>query len=176
MDDLTRLAQLLKVRNDIDNVIASHIGRPAEWSHIGEYIASAVFGIVLHKAANYRTTDGVFLHGPQAGSSVNVKWYGALESLLDLSLTPLPDTYLVLTGPKRATGSLRGWSRPLVIHYVFLFDAHDLHHALAARGERLGTATGVAQPFWDAAEIYPQPRNPRLPLTAEQRGMLSLFQ
>ena len=82
MDDLAHLAQLLKVRNAIDQVIAAHIGRPAEWGHIGEYIAAAVFGVVLHKAANYRATDGVFLHGPQAGRSVNVKWYGAQENLL----------------------------------------------------------------------------------------------
>jgi hypothetical protein len=176
LDDLSRLAQLLKVRNAIDTVISAHIGRPAEWGYIGEYIAASVFGIVLHKAANYRATDGVFLHGPQAGRSVNIKWYGALENMLDLSLPTLPDTYLVLTGPQRATGSLRGWSRPLVISYAFLFDAYELHNALAARGVRLGAATSVAPPFWEAAEIYPQPHNPRLLLTAEQRALLALFQ
>jgi hypothetical protein len=175
MDDLAHLAQLLKVRNAIDQVIAAHIGRPAEWGHIGEYIAAAVFGVVLHKAANYRATDGVFLHGPQAGRSVNVKWYGAQENLLDLALTTPPDTYLVFTGAKRAGGSSRGLTRSLVINFAFLFDAHDLHQALAARGVRLGPATSVAQPFWDAAEIYPQPRNPRLPLTPEQRALLTLF-
>lgn len=176
MDDLTRLAQLLKVRNAIDTVIAGHIGRPAAWESIGEYLAATVFGIVLHKATNYRATDGVFLGGPQAGRSVNITWYGAQENMLDLSLITPPDTYLVLTGPTRAAGSSRGQSRPLVINFAFLFETQDLHSALAARGVRLGPATEVTQPFWDAAEIYPHPRNPRLPLSPEQRAMLALFQ
>lgn len=176
MDDLAHLAQLLKVRNAIDTVITSHIGRPAEWGHIGEYIAASVFGIVLHKVANHRSTDGVFLAGPQGGRSVNIKWYGALENVLDLSLTSIPDTYLVLTGPKQVSVSSRGLTRPLVITFAFLFDAHELHTALAARGERLGTATSIAQPFWDIAEIYPRPRNKRLPLSPEQCALLELFQ
>ncbi len=176
MDDLAHLAQLLKVRNDIDAVIASHIGRPAEWGHIGEYIAAAVFGIVLNKSANHRSTDGVFLSGPQGGRSVNIAWYGALENVLDLSLISIPDTYLVLTGPKQMAVSSRGLTRPLIITFAFLFDAHELHNALAGRGERLGTATSIPQPFWDSAEIYPRPRNPQLPLSPEQRALLALFQ
>ncbi len=176
MDDLARLAQLLKVRNDIDAVIASHIGRPAEWGHIGEYIAASVFGIVLHRFANHPGTDGVFLAGPQGGRSVNIKWYGALENVLDLALTSTPDTYLVLTGPPRAASSVRGLPRPLIITFAFLFDAHELHTALTARGVRLGAATPITQPFWDIAEIYPRPRNKRLPLSPEQRALLELFQ
>ena len=44
-----------------------------------------------------------------------------------------------------------------------------------ARGVRIGVASGVRERQWGAAEIYPSPTNPALPLTSDQRESLALF-
>lgn len=51
MDDVARLAELLKSRNAIDRDIAALIGRPAQIDHIGKYIAAAVFDITLQPSS-----------------------------------------------------------------------------------------------------------------------------
>src|SRR4030042_1867169 len=123
---MTRLAELSKKRNKVDREIAVLIGRPAATGHIGEYIASRVFGISLAASASHRGADGHFSVGSLVNHSVNIKWYPKREGILDISPESPPDYYLVLAGPKSAAASSRGTVRPLVIEVVYLFDAQVL--------------------------------------------------
>lgn len=164
------LAALLHEYNQITARIAVLVERPAERGHIGEFIAEAVFDIPRPKAANQRGIDGHFNSGPLEGRSVNVKWYGWREGILDVARGYGPDYYLVLTGPASTAGSSRGATRPLVIEHVYLFDARQLTEA----GIKPGTAASVRQHLWEAAEIYPA-HNPIFELTEEQRKLLELF-
>jgi len=173
--ELNRLARLLAQRNQIDAEIASITGSPALAGHLGEFIAAAVFGIVLQLSATNRGSDGAFTTGTLAGRSVNVKWYGKLEGILDLNADHPADFYLVLAGPRSAPTASRGGTRPAVISSVFLFQAALLHEELRAGGVKLGIATSVRRRLWDAAEIYPEQRNPALALTDDQRALLALF-
>ncbi len=175
MDDLNRLAALLKEKHVIDEQIARIVGRPAQIGHTGEYIAAAIFNIRLEPSAVAKGIDGHFTTGQPAGRSVNVKWYTKLEHLLDITPRFLPDDYLVLTGPRSQAMSSRGTHRPWHINYVFLFDAGILIKILTERGTAIGVASRVPRQYWDAAEIYPMQRNPRLPITEIQRAQLALF-
>lgn len=174
-DQLGRLAALIKERNKVEVEITAIINRPAQIGHIGEYIASHIFDLLLHDSAVTKGSDGTFQSGPLAGRSVNVKWYGKLERMLDINPNGLPDYYLVLTGPLATAMSSKGLTRPWVIKSVFLFDATSLVATLQAANAPIGTAAGVKKALWEAAEIYPVQRNPTLPLTADQRAQLSLF-
>jgi hypothetical protein len=176
MDDLERLALLIKQRNEIDSQIAALIGRPALPGHMGEYIAAAVFGIRMATAATNRASDGIFSDGPLAGRAVTITWYSKLEGVLDITPAVLPDDYLVVAGPRVTPASSRGTTRPALIQSVFLFDAADLIEHLSARGVKIGVATSVHRQLWDAAEIYPRPTNGRLVLSGQQRHLLALFQ
>ena len=75
MEDLVRLAELIKARNAVTNVIAAQTERPAQIGHVGEYIASNIFGIALEEAATHKGSDGHFTEDPLAGRTVNIKWY-----------------------------------------------------------------------------------------------------
>lgn len=174
---LKRLAELLRARNSIETEIASIIGRPAIPGHLGEYVASRVFGIRLADSAAMKRIDGWFENSPLAGRSVDVKCYGKQEGILDLPPDGhgAADFYLVITGPKSAAPSSRGATRPWVVSSVYLFESSELLPALRARGLKIGVATSVAKAFWDAAEIYPEPRNSRLVMTPEQHSLLKLF-
>ncbi|MDQ2785680.1 MAG: hypothetical protein M3Y58_11840 [Chloroflexota bacterium] len=176
MHDLPRLAELLKEKHLIDEKIANLVGRPAQIGHVGEYIASAIFGVTLEVSAVAKGIDGHFMAGMLAGRSVNIKWYGKLEGILDLTPAYLPDEYLVMTGPRSTALSSRGGHRPWLIQSVFLFDAHGLVQQLGERGSKLGVASSVPRRYWDEAEIYPGQNNKRLMLSDEQRTLLALFQ
>jgi len=76
MRELHTLAQLLTKRNRLDQAIAAVIGRPAIQGHIGEFIASRVFGIRLMPSASNKAFDGQFVGGPLDGRSVDIKLYG----------------------------------------------------------------------------------------------------
>jgi hypothetical protein len=176
VDDLRQLADLIKVRNTLDGLMARIVGRPAHMSHVGEYVASRIFNIKLHESASHKGSDGSFRGGPLDGQTVNVKWSGKRQGLVDFNQDAQPDYYLVLTGPKVAAVSSRGTTSPWVITSVYLFDAHETLAALRARGTKnIGIATSVPKALWEAAEIYPTQRNPLLPLSQEQREMLALF-
>ncbi len=175
MQDLIQLAALIKQSNEITNQIAALIRRPAETGHMGEYIASKIFHITLAESASNKSIDGYFAEGALAGRSVNIKWYGKWEGLLDITTHVLPDFYLVLAGPKSAAVSSRGTTRPKVIEYVFLFNAAELAVSLTARKVKIGIATSVIQPLWLKAEVYPTQRNAVLVLSEEQRKILALF-
>ena len=75
MNDLQRLAELIRNRNSIERNIASITGRPALTGHTGEYIAANIFDIQLVESASEKGIDGHFNTGPLAGRSVNIKWY-----------------------------------------------------------------------------------------------------
>lgn len=174
---LSRLADLIRQRYAIDREITRTVGRPALTGHVGEYIAAAIFGIELHTSASHKGSDGVFKGRPLAGHSVNVKWYGRHESLIDLVSSLGPDYYLVLTGPKLTTALARQIDRPWRIDNVYRFDGKALEEQIVATdpNSKLGIATGVRQHLWEAAEIYPNQQNQALPLSDTQRQLLRLF-
>jgi hypothetical protein len=119
--------------------------------------------------------DGVFEDGPLQGRTVNIKFYGKREELLDVDLSGEAHWYLVLTGPKETAVSSKGTSRPWVLAQAFLFAAAPLHDALKQGGVKLGIATSVRTALWEAAEIYPHQRNRALIVSEEQRQLLALF-
>lgn len=169
------IAGLLRERNAIDARIAGVIARPTTAGHLGEWIASRVFDIELEASAVAEGIDGVFRSGPLRGSTVNVKWYLKREGLLDTSESARLDYYLLMTGPPGAAASSRGGVRPWCVDAVFLFDARQLREEQETRGVKRGVASSVLKSQWAAAEIYPTAANPRLPVSDEQAGLLSLF-
>lgn len=173
--ELKRLADLLRQYNAIGDEIAGVIGRPAERGHVGEYIAARIFDIALEPSARKRAHDGKFTKGALEGHTVNVKWYGKQEGVLDLHARRPPDYYLALTGPAGPAASSRGATRPWVIQSVYIFDAPRLLADLRARGVKIRTGSSVRQELWTAAEIYPESRNAALVLSQEQRDLLALF-
>jgi hypothetical protein len=175
MDDLRKLADLIRQRNDLEVAITRIIRRPAQIGHIGEYIAARVFGIALASSATEKGNEGRFEEGLLRGRTVNIKWYAKREEALDIEPRSLPDFYLVLTGPHGLAGSSKGKTRPWLISSVFLFDAQQLLDDLAKAGVKVGDATSVRKRLWDAAELWPSQRNTMFPLNDGQRGMLSLF-
>ncbi len=176
MSNLEQLASLVATHNAIDKRIADLIGRPALRGHVGEWIAQEIFGVTLEDSAVQKAFDGRFRGAPRAGKTVNVKWSGKREGLLNINPKGVPDYYLVMTGPKAAPMTSRGQTLPWVITEVFLFDAPALLQRLRERGVTLGTATSVRQHEWEAARVYPDeaPGAP-LKLTDAQREALKLF-
>ncbi len=173
--DLKRLADLLRRYNAFGDEIAGLIGRPAERGHVGEYIAASVFHLTPERSARKRAHDGTFATGALAGHTVNVKWYGKQEGVLDLHARRPPEYYLALTGPVGSAVSSRGATRPWVIQFVYLFDSKHLLADLRARGVKIRTGSSVRRELWTAAEIYPEPQNTTLVLCQEQRDLLALF-
>lgn len=174
MKDLEHLAQLIRDKTAIESRISEIVGRPALIGHVGEYIASRLFSIDLHQSATTKGSDGLFRNAPLTGKTVNVKWYGRLEFVLDINPLGVPDYFLVLCGPRGSVAS-RGGVRPWLIDAVYLFDAPPLVESLRAIGVKIGVATSVRSATWDAAEIYPAANNLSLVLNETQRRALSLF-
>ena len=171
---LERLVELLRERNRISTEIAALIGRPALSSHIGEYIASKIFDIELYESATHKGVDGQFRTGPLRGKTVNVKLYGKKEGILDINHAPA-DYYLVLTGPDSPPVSSRGGDRPLTIEQAFIFNMSRLLTELRGRGVKIGIATSMTKGSWEAAMIYPRPRNTEYMLSPEQAKLIELF-
>jgi len=170
------MASLLARRNAIDEEIATLIGRPAVAGHVPEWIAQRIFGVTLVGTAAQKGFDGRFAAGPLATRTVNVKWSGKHDGLLNVNPDGVPDYYLVMTGPKAAPTTSRGQTRPWVITQVFLFDAPELVARLRSRDVRLGAATSVRQHEWEAARVYPVAApGARLTLSDTQREALKLF-
>ncbi len=174
MTDLEKLADLLLKRNKIDYEISQIIGRPCQRGHIGEYIAAKIFNIELEYSASSKGIDGVFLAEPLQGKTVNIKFYGKQEGILDIALGNLADYYLVFTGSKSQSIASKGGSRPLIISNVYLFDMQGLVNSLQHRGLKIGIATSIANHYWYEAEIYPNQRN-SLKLSDDQIKMLEYF-
>jgi len=173
---LLRLAGLLSARNLIDGQIAGVVQRPALAGHIGEFIASLVFGIELASSATRAGHDGRFSDGPLAGQTVDIKYYAKREGLLDINERHLPRFYLVLTGPKSAAMTSKAGTRPFMVEEVFLFDAESLLAEQRARGVAIGVASSVPTRMWEAARTCPPAAQSRLRLSADQVQLLDLFQ
>src|SRR5215471_6408272 len=170
--DLQFLASLLKSRNTIEGKIANIIGRPTHLQDVGEYIASAIFGIVLDDAVLHKGSSGHFTHGPLAGHRVDIQWYIRRDGELNIKPDELPDYYLVLAGPKSGVATMRSLANPWIIESVFLFDAHKLIEVLRERNVKIGAATSVISVLWDRAEIFPRQVNNLLFLSGDQRSLL----
>lgn len=170
--NLSWLASLLKSRNTIDGKVASLIGRSAQASNVGEYIAAQIFSIAMEEGGRPQGYDGRFTRGSLAGQSVDVQWHPRRDGLLNIKIEALPDYYLVLTGPERFTPN---FVNPWLIEKIYLFHAAELLNALRERGVQIGSGTSVTGPLWERSEIYPVPRNQRLLLSEEERQLLVLF-
>ena len=175
MNKLAELSTLLGVHNSLGEKISKITNRPATLGHTGEYIASIIFDIQLEESASQKAIDGRFASGSLGGKSVNIKWYGKLESMLDISPGDQPDYYLVMTGPKVYPGSSKGSVRPWVIDNVFLFDANKLVKEQKSRGVKLGIASSVRKHQWLEAQIYPPQKSNAYRVTPEQRELLKSF-
>ena len=175
MSSIKELATLIKTRNDVTNEISKIIERPALVGHVGEYIASKIFDIKLSESATQKGIDGYFTTGPITKKSVNVKFYGKQEGILDINPNGIPDYYLVLAGPRRPAASSRGEKRPWIIEYVFLFNSDRLIPELTTIGVKIGIATSVRKYLWEESEIYPNQRNNGLILNESQKELLKLF-
>ena len=173
--DLYKLADLLSQMNSIGERVSAITQRPATIGHAGEYIASQVFDIELEESAVAKGIDGRFRSGQLAGRTVNVKWYGKLEYMLDINPKALPDFFLVMTGPKAREPVSKGSIRPWLIEFVFLINAAELMIELEVRGVKIGVATSVRKHEWQVAEIYPNKRSMVYRMTDKQMGMLSAF-
>lgn len=170
-----KIAELLHQRNGIDSKIAAITQRPMTSGHLGEWLAAQILDVELEASAAAPAIDGRLQSGALAGRTVNVKWYLKREGLLDITDSPMLDYYLVFTGPASAAPSSRGGTRPWCIEAIYLFDAKQLLEELRARGVKIGTATSVCAPQWDAAEIFPRANNALLRINSEQAKLLRLF-
>ena len=172
-NELAVLAGLLRQRNAIDLDIARLIGRPAEKGHLGEFIASRLFPISLATSATTAGIDGHMTEGPLTGCSVNIKYYGKHEGILDIGKVHRPDFYLVLTGPTVSPASSRNSTRPFLVEQIFLFETAALLPSILRA--KFGIATSVRQALWQAANVYPTNRETRLPYRPGARDLLAAF-
>ena len=175
MNKIKDLALLLDKYNSIGNKISSITNRPATIGHTGEFLASIIFCIELEESASKKAIDGHFSSGPLKGKSVNIKWYGIQESLLDISPTEKPDYYLVMTGQKSNQGISKGGIRPWIIDHVYLFDSHKIIEELKSRNVKIGIASSVRKNQWEEAQIYPTQNNKEYLLTSKQVELLRYF-
>jgi len=176
LDALHELAHRIRTLNDALVEIAAVLRKPAQVGHAGEFIASIIFDIDLHGSAAHKDHDGHFnARSPLAGKTVNIKWGTRDEGGMDLSRTAVFDHLLVLLGPRATAAVVASNHRPWLISSVYLFDPSEVIRALSASGVGVGVASSVRRYRWDAAMVYPQANNPRLPLTDEQRSLLTLF-
>ncbi len=173
--NLTELANLIRKRNSIAKKITEIIGRPAQIGHLGEYIASEIFDIVLEESAANKGFDGRFRSGTLVGKTVNIKWYAKREGVLDIRPDAIPNYYLVLAGPISSATSSRGDERLWIIESVFLFDAQLLISSLESKGHKIGVSTSVARQYWDNAEIFPSTQCGFIKLDNRQLKLLSMF-
>lgn len=172
-DSLADLAKAIARMNEAGAEIARIIEYPAERGHAGEYIAAAIFHIQLEEDKRKTGTDGCFAKGKLEGKTVNIKWYGKQEGLMDICTENGADFYLVMTGPRSPAKSARGETRPWLISYVFLFESQKLLPQL--QHVKVGVATYLRRPLWEMAEVYPTPRSSELVLSDRQRSLLQLF-
>lgn len=172
MNDLRSLADLLAERNSIDERIATLLGRPAERSHIGEFIARRAFEISEPDSATQTSNDGMFSSRTLTWKTVNIKFYGKDDGIWDIKAYPSVDFYLVMCGRKEAPGTSRGKKRPLQISAVYLIP----EHALLSQGVKPRIATSVRQSIRDSYRIFPSAGDLAVvTLTDEQRSAITLF-
>jgi len=169
-EDLKNLASLMKQRNRIEVEGSRIIGRPFLMGHIGEYIASKIFDISLHKSAAFKGNDGLFNSGLLKGCTVNIKFYGKQERILDLCLSEVSDYYLVMIGTRSINKNIRPWS----IGSIYLFKTDELLEELTGK-VKIGIATSVRKEFWEKAMIYPDNVESRIMVTDAMKDLIHLF-
>jgi len=179
VNDLTHLADLIRIRNFVNSSVSYIIGPPAETGHITEYLSSQIFDIDLHPIAAYAISDGTFRSSAVLnGKSVNVKYRSIASKRLNIEnsadLARHPDYYLAFRGPTATKGPASEKTLPLVISAVYLFEAAVLIPALEAEGGA-NIGPSVKAKHWEPAMIYPVQVNQTLILTDEQRATLALF-
>jgi hypothetical protein len=172
--NLARLASLIKQRNENEVLITAITNRPASIGHIGEYIASKIFNIALETNATKSVSDGKFVGGNLDSKTVNIKWYGKREGLLDMTPVP-PDFYLVMSGPMGNQLKSRGKTRPWCIEHVHLFYGPELTEAILKKGSKPGIATSIKKEYWDQAELWPEQKSRALVLEETQKSALNMF-
>lgn len=170
-NDIIRLAEIIRSRNDTEKRIAEIIGRRGDKGPVGEYIASRIFSIELAKSGRQKAYDGFFIKKPLEGKSVDVKFYPKQQWSIDINPKEWPDYFLVLTGPQKVESKAHPW----VIESVYLFESKKLKKLLSERGVKIGRPTSVVQEIWRNAEVYPKETNPILSLSKTQRKLLSHF-
>ena len=179
MQDLTHLADLIRIRNYVNNSVSKIIEGPAETGRIAEFVAAQIFDIDLAETFVNKAIDGWFRSPPAlACASVNVKYRSSSSKRLNIENSPdlnnHPHYCLALRGPKLLKGPASEKTLPFVIDSVFLFDSHELIPALVAEGSaHIGPA--VKAIYWQQAMIYPTQVNQALVLNGEQRAALALF-
>ena len=72
-----------------------------------------IFDIELEKSATNKGFDGYFRSGKLVGKTVNIKWYGKNERILDINKNAVPDYYLVMTGEHSLSESSKGERKTL---------------------------------------------------------------
>jgi hypothetical protein len=175
LDSVTAVARLVRERNELDGEIARIINRPAVAGHLGEWLASQLFDIDLEPPDSAEAFDGRFASGPLATRTVNIEWISKRDEDLDVTSSRPVDFHLVFTGPKALALTTKGIARPVRIDACFLFDARGREAQEATGGATSGAASSVLAEEWDAAEIFPRPNNPLLPIDPEAHGVLALF-
>lgn len=174
--ELAEMAALVRECNAIDARIASILGRPVNPGSIAEWVAACIFNVELGAAANAAAgIDGCFTTEPLAGKTVNVKYKGEDDTMLDMSLSEALDYCLVLTGPRVGAGSSRGTSRPFCIDAAYLFDARQLLAEQRERRVQTGIAASVLRTQWGPAQIYPEATCGVVTLSEKQRHQLQMF-
>lgn len=178
VNDLTHLADLIRIRNFVNSSISKIINHPAEVGHIAEYLLGKILDIELHDAANIKATDGIFRTGALAGKSVNVKYRAAQNRLLNLEEVLDPSLhahfYLAVQGPKSPSKRSAGRELPFLIDSMYLFESTVLIPRITKPGqEHLGRFVPTA--LWQEAMVYPEQINQALILTDEQKAALTLF-
>ena len=92
---LLQLAELLRIRNELDARISQLTGRSARPGDVGEFIASRVFDIELAATATQAGYDGRFRSGPLAGRTVEhqdvrgcIRWPGYVGTCMRVLSDP----------------------------------------------------------------------------------------
>lgn len=170
MEDLYRLAQLLQQRTIAEHQIALQVGRSPSQGEIVEYILRNLLQITQDSSVQH---DGRFTEGELAGRLVEIKYFTdglSLEALRHALDKPQPDYYLLAVGASLAQKQALMCPNALTIEAIYLLSASELASLLTSvSGKRASEA--LLEPF----QIYPEPRNPLICLSEEQRDVLERF-
>jgi hypothetical protein len=179
MDALNQLAEAIRQRNEVDDRIASIVGRPTSGGALDRFVACRIFQIGLDDPdSDVRPSVGRFCEGPLTGRSVAIQWTTLTSRTLDITYDSLPDYVLVMagSGAARATSAAaEAEARPWQVERVYLFDVRDLLAGLGGNGAEFRSTTAIDRRAWQAAEIYPRQRSARYLLSGAQRHALELF-
>lgn len=172
---LDELADLIRRKNAIDADIAAIVGRPAQMGHVGEHVAAEIFWHCARAFSINEVHRRLLRHGslggPVSQHQVVRETGGVAGSCAQLPPGLLPSDDRT-QGPAMSS---RGGVRPWLISHVFLFESTNLYDALDRTGSKIGVATSVRAHLWAEAELFPEQRNPSLPLTSDQRNALLMF-